>query len=117
MLCKWVSQFSQQTYNTYSDRSGIRRPDEEDNLRALSSIGSLVLKVVNGVSAVVLRKLAQEVVVSRLLGGLGDNNLGLLVVQGVDDELVSLSQLQFIEDSESLVADGNTRSGLDVVLD
>lgn len=43
---------------------------------------------------------------------MGNNNLSLGVVQGVDDELVSLLELEFVEGSESLVADSNTGSRL-----
>lgn len=43
---------------TYSDRGGIGRPDEEDDLGALSRVSGVVLKVIDSVATVVLREIA-----------------------------------------------------------
>lgn len=92
-----------------SDGSGVWRPGDENNLVSLTFTSTdLVLKVVDGVLAVVLRQLLQESVVVRLGRGLLDNNLGLRVVQLVDDELVLLAQLQVVEGLQRFVSNGNT---------
>lgn len=92
-----------------SDRSGVGRPGEENNLVSLTFTSTnLVLKVVDGVLAVVLRQLLQESVVVRLGRGLLNNDLGLRVVQLVDDELVLLAQLQVVEGLQRFVSNGNT---------
>lgn len=96
-----------------SDRSGIGRPGEEDKLGSLTlTAGDLVLKVVDGVSAVVLGQLAEEGVVR--VGGslLLDNNLGLGIVDLVNDEGDLLAELELVESLEGRVVNGNTGSGL-----
>ena len=93
-----------------SDGGGIRRPGEKDNLGALARVRSVVLKVVDSVSAVVLRKITKEVVVGLGVRGLGDHNLGLSIVKREDNVLVRLLELQVVEGSKRLVVNGNTRS-------
>ena len=81
-----------------SDGGGVWRPLEEDDLGSLALAGAdLVLEVVDSVLAVVLRELLQEGVVGRVGGRVVDDNLGLVVVQLVDDVLVLLAQLEVVE--------------------
>lgn len=75
-----------------SDRCSVWRPGEEDNLGSLTFTSTdLVLKVVNGVLALVLWQLFQEGVVAVIGRGLLNDNLSLLVVQAEDNELVLLA--------------------------
>lgn len=96
-----------------SHGGGIRRPGEEDKLGSLTlTVGDLVLKVVDGVSAVVLGELGEELVVSSTGSLLVDNNLSLGVVDLVDDIGGLLAELELVEGCEGRIVNGNTGSGL-----
>jgi hypothetical protein len=72
----------------------------------------VVFEVVDGVSAVVVRELLQELVVRG--GGLTLLfNLDLLGVFNLEDDVaVSVSQLEGVELIDAIVVDGNTGVGL-----
>lgn len=72
----------------------------------------VVFEVVDGVSAVVVRELLQELVVSS--GGFTLLfNLDLLGVFNLEDDVtVSVSQLEGVELIDAFVIDGNTGVGL-----
>lgn len=92
-----------------SDWGGVWRPSEEHNLVSLSlTITDLVLKVVDGVLALVFRQLLQKGIVLLIGGGLLHNNFSLVIVYLVDNELVLLAQLQVVEGLQGFVSNGNT---------
>ena len=90
--------------------SSVRGPEEEDDF-ASETVSLVVFEVVDGVSAVVVRELLQELVVRG--GGLTLLfNLDLLGVFNLEDDVaVSVSQLEGVELIDAIVVDGNTGVG------
>lgn len=96
------------------DLGVVRGPGEEDDLVA-GTLGDSVVKVVDGVTAVVAGEVTQEVVV----GGRGVRRLfnldRLEVVRDlVDNVLVVLLQLQFLEGVKALRLDGDSGRHIDL---
>lgn len=92
-----------------SDWGSVRRPSEKDNLGSLTLTSTnLVLEIVDSILTLVLWQLLQESVIVLAGGGLLYDNLGLLVVQGENDKLELLAQLQFVEGSQRLVSNSDT---------
>lgn len=84
-----------------SDWSSVRRPGEENNLGSLSfASANVVLKVVDGILALVFWQLLQESVVVFIAGGFLHDDFGFLVVQSENDELELLAQLQIVESGQ-----------------
>ena len=93
----------------WSDRSGVRRPGEENNFRSLTFVSTeLILEIINGVQAIVFWQFGQKVVI-RLAGGcLFNHDRGLVIIQSIQDKLVLLTQFEVIECLKRLVVNGNT---------
>lgn len=67
-----------------------------------------VLKVVDGVSAVVLRELGQEVVIVAVITGLLDVDALVAVSELVDDVLGLLAKLELLESRDTLSSETDT---------
>lgn len=87
----------------------IRRPGVEADLVPLALVALLVLEVVNGVTAFGGRKLGDKVVVRRRIRLVLDNDLGESVVEGEDDVLGLLSELELLELRKAVLRDLDTR--------
>lgn len=86
----------------------IGRPGEEADLVPLALVTLLVLEIVDGVTALGRWKLGNEVVVRGRGGGLCDDDLGVVLVEGVDDVLDLLAKLELLELSQALLRDCDT---------
>ena len=78
-------------------RGNVYSPRKEDDLVPLAGTLLLKLKVVRGPAALSLGEIGQEIVIVGRFGGLVDDNLGQLFVEGEDDVFVGFAQLEGLE--------------------
>jgi len=85
----------------------IGSPGVEDDLVPLATILQVV-KVVNTPSAMTLREILEEIIVVAI-PLLLDDDFVVIFVEVIDDVLVLVTELEFLEDGNALIADGDTR--------
>lgn len=115
-------------YCTHVLRGIIGHPADEGDLAALAlAAGSVVLDVVDGVTAAdalvalavlalgVDQLLAEDVVVA-LGGGLLDDNLLPVIGDLEDNPLEALAELELVEGSDALGSDGDTEGRVSVAI-
>ena len=90
------------------DLGGIRSPDNEKDLGALSSVSRLEGQIVDNVTATLGGELVGEVRPVSVVGGLLDDNLGQIIVDAEDGILVLVAHLDVVEDGNNLIGDGNS---------
>lgn len=90
------------------DLGVIGGPGEEADLVPLALVALLVFEVIDGVSALCGRELADKVVVRRRGRGVLNNDLGVVGVEGVDDVLDLFAKLELLELSQALLRDCDT---------
>lgn len=86
----------------------VGRPGEETDLVSLAGPLFLKLKVVDGVSAFSWRQLGDKVVVRGRGRGVLHHDLGVGIVESVDNVLDLLSQLELLELRQTLSRDSDT---------